>query len=196
MDFPPSTPFVAGNNTDNAVYFDPLLFFQTTMTEITVQRHVRMTSVHKHPMFIWWFFFRTTFSLGSGWVLTSPSNLKPTLSYERNPSKRHFLSSLRMVEVDASDDSKTAPTLTVPSSVPSTITLDGQEIRQPIAAVNNIVIVKVKDALSATGGGILLPDQSKQRPTEGLVVKAGPGKLHPFTGVRITNPVQEGMSVV
>jgi chaperonin GroES len=76
------------------------------------------------------------------------------------------------------------------------ITLDGQEIRGPITPVGNILVVKVKDTLTATGGGILLPDQSKQRPTEGLVLAASPGKLHPHTGVRITNPVKEGMSVL
>lgn len=48
----------------------------------------------------------------------------------------------------------------------------------------------------ATGGGILLPDQSKERPTEGEVITAGPGKLHPHTGIRIHNPVSAGMSVL
>jgi chaperonin GroES len=76
------------------------------------------------------------------------------------------------------------------------ITLDGSEIRGPITPLGNLVLVKVKDTLTATGGGILLPDQSKERPTEGLVVEAGPGKLHPITGVRIENPVQPGMSVL
>jgi len=56
--------------------------------------------------------------------------------------------------------------------------------------------VKVRDTLTATEGGILLPDQSKERPTEGLVVAAGPGKVHPFTAVRIHNPIKEGMSVL
>ena len=76
------------------------------------------------------------------------------------------------------------------------ITLDGQEIRGPITPLGNLVLVKVKDTLTATSGGILLPDQAKERPTEGLVIEAGPGKLHPFTGVRITNPVKVGNSVL
>ena len=75
-------------------------------------------------------------------------------------------------------------------------TLDGHEIRGPITPLGNFVLVRVKDTLTATSGGILLPDQSKERPTEGLVVEAGPGKLHPYTGVRITNPIQPGMSVL
>ena len=75
-------------------------------------------------------------------------------------------------------------------------TLDGEEIRGPITPVGNFILVKVKDTLTATSGGILLPDQSKERATEGLVVAAGPGKVHPFTAVRINNPIKEGMSVL
>jgi len=55
--------------------------------------------------------------------------------------------------------------------------------------MGNTIFVKVKDTLTATSGGILLPDQARERPTEGLVVASGPGKLHPFTGKRITNPI-------
>eukprot|EP00537_Pseudo-nitzschia_pungens_P003121 CAMPEP_0172355874 /NCGR_PEP_ID=MMETSP1060-20121228/256_1 /TAXON_ID=37318 /ORGANISM="Pseudo-nitzschia pungens, Strain cf. cingulata" /LENGTH=242 /DNA_ID=CAMNT_0013075733 /DNA_START=181 /DNA_END=909 /DNA_ORIENTATION=+ len=75
-------------------------------------------------------------------------------------------------------------------------TLDGEEIRGPITPLRNFILVKVKDTLTATSGGILLPDQSKERPTEGLVIAAGKGKIHPFTGIRITNPIKEGMSVL
>jgi chaperonin GroES len=74
--------------------------------------------------------------------------------------------------------------------------LDGEEIRGPITPLGNFVLVKVKDTLTATDGGILLPDQAKERPTEGLVISSGPGKIHPFTGIRIHNPIKEGVSVV
>jgi chaperonin GroES len=76
------------------------------------------------------------------------------------------------------------------------ITLDGSEIRGPITSLGNLVLVKVKDTLTATGGGILLPDQSKERPTEGLVVQAGPGALHAVTGVFQENIIKQGMSVL
>jgi len=76
------------------------------------------------------------------------------------------------------------------------VTLDGEPIRGDITPLGNFVLVKVKDTLQATAGGVLLPDQSKERPTEGLVMEAGPGKIHPHTGIRITNPVQQGVSVV
>ncbi len=75
-------------------------------------------------------------------------------------------------------------------------TLDGEEIRGPIKPLRNFILVKVKDTLTATSGGILLPDQSKERPTEGLVIAAGKGKIHPFTAIRIHNPIKEGMSVL
>jgi len=74
--------------------------------------------------------------------------------------------------------------------------LDGKKIRGPITPLGNFVLVRTKDTLDATDGGILLPDQAKDRPTEGEVVAAGPGKLHPHTGVRITNPVTIGDSVL
>jgi len=76
------------------------------------------------------------------------------------------------------------------------MTLDGQDIRGEITPLGNFVLVRTKDTLAATGGGILLPDQSIERPTEGEVISAGPGKLHPHTGIRINNPVSKGMSVL
>lgn len=82
------------------------------------------------------------------------------------------------------------------SPTTQTPTLDGVPIRQDITATSNLIVVKVKDTLTATSGGILLPDQSQERPTEGLVLAAGPGKIHPLTGVRITNPITSGMSVL
>jgi chaperonin GroES len=75
-------------------------------------------------------------------------------------------------------------------------TLDGIELRGPISMLGNAILVKVKDTLTSTGGGILLPDQSRERATEGIVLEAGPGKIHPFTAVRITNPIQAGMAVL
>jgi chaperonin GroES len=42
----------------------------------------------------------------------------------------------------------------------------------------------------------ILVNQSMERPTEGMVIAAGPGKLHPHTGVRIHNPVSKGISVL
>lgn len=82
------------------------------------------------------------------------------------------------------------------ASTSGVYTLDGEEIRGPMQPVGNFILVRVKDTLTATEGGILLPDQAKERPTEGLVIAAGPGKVHPFTAVRIDNPIKEGVSVL
>lgn len=76
------------------------------------------------------------------------------------------------------------------------VTLDGDEIRGDITPLGNFVLVKVKDTLQASAGGVLLPDESKERPTEGLVMEAGPGQIHPETGVRMENPVTQGVSVL
>ena len=43
------------------------------------------------------------------------------------------------------------------------LVLDGQEIRGPITPLGNFVLVRTKDTLAATGGGILLPDQVRRR---------------------------------
>lgn len=91
-----------------------------------------------------------------------------------------------------------SPTSTRPSTRLNdlVVTLDGDEIRGDITPLGNSLLVKVKDTLQATTGGVLLPDQSKERPTEGLVMEAGPGRIHPDTGVLITNPVEAGLSVL
>lgn len=114
-------------------------------------------------------------SSSNAWVLNCPP---------LSGGRESFVSALR---------SSTSETAT-PSG--SKYTLDGEEIRAPLTPLGNLVLVKVKDTLTATLGGILLPDESKERPTEGLVIRAGPGKIHPFTAVRIHNPIKEGMSVL
>jgi len=83
-----------------------------------------------------------------------------------------------------------------PTALLAECTLDGETIRGPITPLGNFALVRTKDALTATDGGILLPDQSTELVCEGEVLSAGPGKLHPHTGVRITNPVGEGVSVL
>mmetsp|Transcript_106 Transcript_106/g.211 ORF Transcript_106/g.211 Transcript_106/m.211 type:complete len:266 (+) Transcript_106:168-965(+) len=102
--------------------------------------------------------------------------------------------------VPSATKSSTTALLSAPPSTAAsssgTYTLDGETIRGPITPLGNFCLVRTKDTLTATDGGILLPDQSKERPTEGIIVAAGPGKLHPHTGVRITNPVKEGDSVL
>ncbi len=114
-------------------------------------------------------------------------------SHWSNCRRESFRNTGRLALQGTEDDNNAVATA-VPTN--TMITLDGQEIRQEITAMNNIIFVKVKEALSTTMGGIVLPDQSKQRPTEGTVVACGPGKIHPHSGKRITNPISVGMNVV
>lgn len=45
--------------------------------------------------------------------------------------------------------------------------------------LNDRVIVKPKDSVEQTKGGVILPDTaSKEKPIEGTIVAAGPGKLN------------------
>ena len=111
-----------------------------------------------------------------------------TNGFNQTPSRRSSL--LKKTQLYS------APTATSSPLRDGVYTLDGEPIRGPIEPLGNFVLVRVKDTLMATEGGILLPDESKERPTEGTVVAAGPGKIHPFTAVRIENPIKEGMSVV
>jgi len=77
-------------------------------------------------------------------------------------------------------------------------TFDGVALRdgRPLETTGNVLLVKLKDTLTATQGGILLPDQAKEKPTEGVVVAAGPGRVHPHTAVRMDHPIRPGLSVL
>ena len=48
----------------------------------------------------------------------------------------------------------------------------------------------------ATAGGIYIPDNAKERHTQGQVVAAGPGRIHPETGLLIEIAVNVGESVL
>lgn len=55
--------------------------------------------------------------------------------------------------------------------------LDGNPIRGPITPVGNFVVCRVKDVLTTTQGGILLPDQSKVRRVNVVDRRAQPRSL-------------------
>jgi chaperonin GroES len=139
------------------------------------------------------------------WMETSTettSNNNGRIHFSRRKQQRLILnaaadaSTTTTTTTTTSSSSSSSSPSTRSSGSSSTYTLDGVEIRGPITPLRNFILVKVKDTLTATAGGILLPDQSKERPTEGLVLAAGPGKVHPFTAIRIPNPIQSGMSVL
>ncbi len=74
--------------------------------------------------------------------------------------------------------------------------LEGKQIAGPLEPLGNFVLVKVREAKAQTLGGIVLPDQSKEKPTEGIVVAVGPGKMHPDTEVHLPMPVAVGQRVL
>jgi hypothetical protein len=81
---------------------------------------------------------------------TSPSN-KPLIMAIRSVV---FLLSLSAVSSWIN-----APLSRRVTELKAVVTLDGEVIRGEIAPVGNYVLVKTKDTLTATEGGILLPDQ-------------------------------------
>lgn len=58
------------------------------------------------------------------------------------------------------------------------------------------VIVKPSEAEEKTKGGIILPDTAKEKPIEGTVVAAGPGKVSETDGKAIKLEVKVGDKVL
>jgi len=57
------------------------------------------------------------------------------------------------------------------------------------------VLIRPLDALAQTKGGIFLPDQAREKPSEGIIVSVGPGKRGQ-NGEVITPRVSEGDTVI
>lgn len=127
-------------------------------------------------------------------VCTAMAVITSSSAFTSSSNQHHRSAVLETPTTTSSSLSETA--VAAPELKKEACSLDGKKIRGPITPLGNFVLVRTKDTLSATDGGILLPDQAKERATEGEVVAAGPGKLHPHTGVRITNPVTAGDSVL
>jgi chaperonin GroES len=70
------------------------------------------------------------------------------------------------------------------------LTCKGQDL---IAGYFSIIISK--PYCNATGG-LYIPDNAKERPTEGLVMATGPGRVHPETGVQLGCAVKTGDGVI
>jgi chaperonin GroES len=74
--------------------------------------------------------------------------------------------------------------------------IDGITIDGALTPISNNVLIKVKEAASSTSGGLYIPDNAKERPTEGIVVAAGPGRVHPETAKQLAMAVHVGHSVM
>jgi chaperonin GroES len=60
-----------------------------------------------------------------------------------------------------------------------------------VKPLNDRVLVKRTEELQVTKGGIVIPDSAKEKPIEGKVVAAGPGKMSD-AGNRMTLQVKKG----
>lgn len=74
--------------------------------------------------------------------------------------------------------------------------IDGMVIQGDLQPLANNLLIKVKEIASSTAGGIYIPDTAKERPTEGLVIAAGPGRVHPETGIQLDIAAKVGESVL
>ena len=53
----------------------------------------------------------------------------------------------------------------------------GKQKKPDVAPLGDKIVVKRDKADKASKGGILLPDQAQKKPTEGVVVAVGPGRV-------------------
>ena len=74
--------------------------------------------------------------------------------------------------------------------------IDGIVIAGDLKPLSNNILVKVKDAVSSTVGGIYIPDTAKERPTEGKVIAIGGGRVHPETALVLDIAVSVGENVI
>lgn len=66
----------------------------------------------------------------------------------------------------------------------------------PLKPLNNQALVKLRQKSEQTGGGLFVPTEETEKPKEGIVIAAGPGKQHPDTGKLLECPVKEGELVL
>jgi chaperonin GroES len=83
-----------------------------------------------------------------------------------------------------------------PSVVLRANKMDGLTIGGDLIPLQNNLLIKVKEVASSTQGGIYIPDNAKERPTEGLCVAAGPGRIHPDTALQLECAVKQGECVI
>lgn len=62
----------------------------------------------------------------------------------------------------------------------------------PLVPLADQILVKQSKMADVTSGGLYMPADSVEKPSEGVVVLAGPGATHPDTGQLIPNPCKEG----
>jgi chaperonin GroES len=64
-----------------------------------------------------------------------------------------------------------------------------------VEPLDDRVLIKPLDALAKTKGGIILPDQAREKPSEGTIISIGPGKRG-ANGELIPPRIKEGDTVI
>jgi len=75
-------------------------------------------------------------------------------------------------------------------------TLEGRPIGGPVEPLANFVLVRTRIADSKTQGGIHLPGQAQEKPSEGTVVATGPGRFNFETNTLAKTTVAVGQHVL
>jgi len=70
--------------------------------------------------------------------------------------------------------------------------LNNYMLSGPMSPLGDQVLVKQSKMSDQTTGGLFVPAASTEKPTEGVVVLAGPGTMHPDTGKLLANPCKPG----
>lgn len=65
-----------------------------------------------------------------------------------------------------------------------------------IKPLEDRVLVTVNDSEQTTASGLVIPDTAKEKPQQGTVIAAGPGKRSDHTGEVIPLDVNEGDTVL
>ncbi len=65
------------------------------------------------------------------------------------------------------------------------------EKEMKIRPLNDRILVQRVEGVEKTAGGIIIPDNAKEKPVEGNIVAVGPGKLND-AGERVALQVKEG----
>jgi len=71
-----------------------------------------------------------------------------------------------------------------------------EEKKMNIKALSDKVWVRRCEAEEVTPGGIIIPEAAKEKPTEGIVVSAGPGRIPPNGTYFVPTTVKEGDKVL
>mmetsp|Transcript_3310 Transcript_3310/g.10711 ORF Transcript_3310/g.10711 Transcript_3310/m.10711 type:complete len:239 (+) Transcript_3310:40-756(+) len=70
--------------------------------------------------------------------------------------------------------------------------LNNYPLPGPLSPVYNQALVKLSRSDETTTGGLFLAAEEKEKPREGVVVEAGPGRVHPDTGATLPTAVKSG----